>query len=85
LLAVIVHHPSLMMNRAAPGRCADCGSDAYIQLAVEDAMLCAHCYDERLGLTKLVAARVAARKAVDRAIPKPSALPKPASARPRPI
>jgi hypothetical protein len=66
-----------MMSSAAPGRCADCGSDAYIQLAVEDAMLCAHCYAERLGLTKLVAARVAARKA-DHAMPKPSAI------RPRP-
>jgi hypothetical protein len=44
--------PSLMMSGAAPGRCADCGSDAYIQLAVGDAMLCAHCYQDRLGLTK---------------------------------
>ena len=65
------------MSGAAPGRCADCGLDAYIQLAVEDAMLCAHCYDERLGLTKFVATRVAARKA-DRALPKASPLPKPA-------
>jgi hypothetical protein len=73
------------MSGAAPGRCADCGSDAYIQLAVEDAMLCAHCYDERLGLTKLVAARVAARKVGAPAMTKPSPLPKPASARPRPI
>ena len=40
------------MKNGAPGRCADCGSDAYIQLAVEDAMLCAHCYQDRLGLTK---------------------------------
>ncbi len=41
-----------MMSGAAPGRCADCGSDAYIQLAVGDGMLCAHCYQDRLGLTK---------------------------------
>jgi hypothetical protein len=54
-----------MRGSAAPGRCADCGSDAYIQLAVEDAMLCAHCYADRLGLTKLAGA-------------KPSPLPKPA-------
>ena len=39
-----------MRGSTAPGRCADCGSDAYIQLAVEDAMLCAHCYADRLGL-----------------------------------
>jgi hypothetical protein len=69
-----------MMSGAAPGRCADCGSDAYIQLAVEDAMLCAHCYADRLGLTKLVAAR----KGGEPAVPKPSALPKAASIRPRP-
>ena len=62
-----------MMSGAAPGRCADCGSDAYIQLAVEDAMLCAHCYADRLGLTKLVAARVAARKG-ERAMPKPASI-----------
>jgi hypothetical protein len=72
-----------MMGSAAPGRCADCGSDAYIQLAVEDAMLCAHCYADRLGLTKLVAARVAARKAAGAAMPKPAGLPKSASARGR--
>ncbi|MGH2473378.1 MAG: hypothetical protein ACRDG6_13495 [Candidatus Limnocylindria bacterium] len=71
------------MSGAAPGRCADCGSDAYIQLAVEDKMLCAHCYADRLGLTKLVAARVAARKAAERPMPKPSVLPKAASVRPR--
>jgi hypothetical protein len=62
-----------MMNGAAPGRCADCGSDAYIQLAVGDAMLCAHCYQDRLGFKK-----AAGRKGGERAIPKP------ASAEPRP-
>jgi hypothetical protein len=46
-----------MMSGSAPGRCADCGSDAYIQLAVGDAMLCAHCYQDRLGLTKKSLAR----------------------------
>jgi hypothetical protein len=59
-----------MRGSTAPGRCADCGSDAYIQLAVEDAMLCAHCYADRLGLTKLVSAQVAARKAAGAAVPK---------------
>jgi hypothetical protein len=58
-----------MMNRAAPGRCADCGSDAYIQLAVEDAMLCAHCYAERLGVAKKVTA--AAPKGGERKTPIP--------------
>ena len=63
-----------MMSGTAPGRCADCGSDAYIQLAVEDAMLCAHCYQDRLGIIK----RSAARKGGERAIPKPaSILPRP--------
>jgi hypothetical protein len=57
-----------MMNGAAPGRCADCGSDAYIQLAVGNAMLCAHCYQDRLGLGK----RPAGRKGGERAIPKPA-------------
>ena len=66
--------PSLMRNGAAPGLCADCGSDAYIQLAVEDAMLCAHCYQDRLGLTK----NSAARKGGERVIPKQaSILPRP--------
>jgi hypothetical protein len=56
-----------MMRGTAPGRCADCGSDAYIQLAVEDAMLCAHCYQDRLGVTK----KMAARKGGERSVPKP--------------
>jgi DNA-directed RNA polymerase subunit RPC12/RpoP len=34
----------------APGRCADCGNDAYIHLANESGMLCAHCYGKRLGV-----------------------------------
>jgi hypothetical protein len=60
-----------MMSGAAPGRCADCGADAYIQLAVSDAMLCAHCYQDRLGLTK-----AAGRKGGERVVPKPSILPR---------
>jgi hypothetical protein len=61
------------MNGAAPGRCADCGSDAYIQLAVGDAMLCAHCYQDRLGLKKAIG-----RKGGEREIPKSaSAMPRP--------
>jgi hypothetical protein len=57
-----------MRGSTAPGLCADCGSDAYIQLAVEEAMLCAHCYAARLGVTKLVPGR----KAGETAKPKPS-------------
>jgi len=49
------------MASMAPGRCADCGADAYIQLAVETAMLCAHCYALRLGLS-----RVSGRKGGER-------------------
>ena len=52
-----------MMSGTAPGKCADCGSDAYIQLAVEDAMLCAHCYQDRLGLTKKALGRKAGEAA----------------------
>jgi hypothetical protein len=47
-------------------------------MAVGGTMLCAHCYAERLGLSKLVA-----RKGGESAIGKPTALPKP-SIRPRP-
>lgn len=62
-----------MMRGPAPGHCADCGSDAYIQLAVGDAMLCAHCYADRLGLSKLVG-----RKGGEGPIPKaPSIRPRP--------
>jgi hypothetical protein len=46
-----------MMSGSAPGHCADCGADAYIQLAVGDAMLCAHCYQDRVGLAKKTAGR----------------------------
>jgi len=49
------------MASVAPGHCADCGADAYIQLAVENAMLCAHCYALRLGLS-----RVSGRKGGER-------------------
>ena len=59
----------LPMASAAPGRCADCGADAYIQLAVQNAMLCAHCYALRLGLT-----RVAGRKGGE--LEQPPQLPK---------
>ncbi|TMC41657.1 MAG: hypothetical protein E6J23_13405 [Chloroflexi bacterium] len=58
-----------MRDRAVPGRCADCGSDAYIQLAVGDAMLCAHCYQDRRGDTKVIA-----RKGGDRATAKPATI-----------
>ena len=65
-----------MMRGAAPGRCADCGADAYIQLAVGDAMLCAHCYQDRLGVTKTAVGR----KGGERAVPKPLSI----QPRPRP-
>ena len=65
-----------MIGRVTPGRCADCGSDAYIQLSREDAMLCAHCYANRIGQSK-----VAGRKGGERAEPATS---KPSSTRPRP-
>ena len=71
-MAVIVH-PPLSMKGPAPGRCADCGSDAYIQLTVGDAMVCAHCYADRLGLSKLVG-----RKGGEAVVPKiPSVRPRP--------
>jgi hypothetical protein len=54
-----------MMTGTAPGRCADCGSDAYIQLAVEDTMVCAHCYQDRLGIKK----KAIGRKAGEPVIP----------------
>ena len=59
-----------MMDRAVPGRCADCGSDAYIQLTGEDAMLCAHCYQDRLGVAK----KFVARKGGERTTPKAASL-----------
>ena len=62
-----------MRNGAAPGRCADCGSDAYIQLAVEDAMLCAHCYQDRRFTKKTLG-----RKGGERTTGKPAfILPRP--------
>jgi hypothetical protein len=42
-----------LMGAIAPGRCAGCGSDAYIQLAGEAAMLCARCYAERTDLSRM--------------------------------
>ena len=61
-----------VMSGAAPGRCADCGSDAYIQLSVENAMLCAHCYADRLGLS-----RIAAGKGGERVVNPPALRPRP--------
>jgi len=45
------------MGGTAPGRCSDCGKDAYIQLAREGNMLCAHCYGNRRGLPAMTAGR----------------------------
>lgn len=36
-----------MKDENAPGRCADCGDDAYIQMAGDDAFVCAHCFARR--------------------------------------
>ena len=57
-----------MITGAAPGRCADCGSDAYIQLARDTTMLCAHCYQDRLGVAK----KSIGRKGGERVGAKPS-------------
>jgi hypothetical protein len=43
------------MGAIAPGRCAGCGADAYIQLAGEAAMLCARCYAKRKDLGGMTA------------------------------
>src|SRR2546427_12110085 len=37
------------MGGAAPGRCSDCGNDAYIQLAGEAEMVCAHWSGKDMG------------------------------------
>ena len=36
-----------MKDENAPGKCSDCGDDAYIQLAENDAFVCAHCFAGR--------------------------------------
>ena len=36
-----------MTDDKAPGRCADCGEAAYIQMAGDDAFVCAHCFAGR--------------------------------------
>lgn len=36
-----------MTDDKAPGRCTDCGDDAYIQMAGEDTFVCAHCFAGR--------------------------------------
>ena len=40
------------MTPQAPGRCGHCGGDAYIQLADDAGMLCAHCFAERKDTRK---------------------------------
>lgn len=67
-MAVIVQPLLQMITGAAPGRCADCGSDAYIQLARDNTMLCAHCYQDRLGVAK----RSVGRKGGERSAATPS-------------
>lgn len=40
-----------MGDLAAPGKCVDCGNDAFIRLTSADGredMICGHCYAERL-------------------------------------
>lgn len=36
-----------MTDDKAPGKCADCGGDAYIQMAGDDDFVCAHCFAGR--------------------------------------
>jgi hypothetical protein len=60
------------MAGVAPGRCADCGADAYIQLAVENAMLCAHCYASRLGLSRQTARKGGERQEYSRLLHRPN-------------
>jgi hypothetical protein len=41
-----------MERPVAPGKCVDCGNDAFIRLASSDGgadMICGHCYAERLN------------------------------------
>ena len=33
-----------MTDDKAPGRCADCGEAAYIQMGGDDTFVCAHCF-----------------------------------------
>ena len=61
-----------MRDHAFPGRCAACGADAYIQLTLGDAMLCAHCYQDRVGMTKKAAGRKGGERAAQKAPPIPS-------------
>jgi len=36
-----------MTDDNAPGKCTDCGDDAYIQMAGDDAFVCARCFAGR--------------------------------------
>jgi len=45
-----------MHDENAPGKCADCGDDAYIQLAQDDVFVCAHCFAGRARRRPLSAA-----------------------------
>ena len=37
-------HIQDMTDNNAPGRCADCGDAAYIQMGSDDMFVCAHCF-----------------------------------------
>ena len=43
----MIMQPFSAMALPAPGHCTNCGADAYIQLAGQLSMVCAHCYTER--------------------------------------
>lgn len=43
----MLRYPSEGESMNAPGSCVDCGEEAYIQLAGEESMICAHCFAAR--------------------------------------
>lgn len=45
-----------MTDQNAPGKCADCGDSAYIQMAGDDAFVCAHCFAGRATRRRIPAA-----------------------------
>lgn len=45
-----------MNDENAPGTCVDCGADAYIRLATDDAFICAHCFAGRAAQRRVPSA-----------------------------
>ncbi|GEM_PF-2582944 len=56
-----------MTDENAPGKCADCGSDAYIQMAGDDAFVCAHCFAGRATRRRPVSVAALPAAPVERA------------------